>query len=79
MKRYGQLRKLLPDITPKMLTQVLRELENDLLISRHIYKELPPRVEYKLKESGKQMTRRYIVQRLGRRTNDPVQYPFHKK
>lgn len=54
-KRYGQLRRLITDITPKMLTQVLRELEDDLLIHREVYHEVPPRVEYSLKETGRQM------------------------
>jgi DNA-binding HxlR family transcriptional regulator len=55
IKRYGQLKKLLPDITPKMLTQALRELEADALIKRHVYLEVPPRVEYSLDSSGKEM------------------------
>ncbi len=55
VKRYGQLKKLLPDITTKMLTQALRELEADELIKRHAYPELPPRVEYSLDVSGREM------------------------
>ena len=54
-KRYGEIKRLLPDVTPKMLTQALRELENDLLISRYVYLEVPPRVEYSLESSGKAM------------------------
>lgn len=54
-KRYGELRRLINDITPKMLTQVLRELEDDLLVHREVYHEVPPRVEYSLKETGRQM------------------------
>lgn len=50
--RYGQLRRCLPDITPKMLTQALRELEADQLVTRHVYLEVPPRVEYSLTPSG---------------------------
>ena len=55
VKRYGQLRKLLPEITPKMLTQVLRELESDLLITRKVYLEVPPKVEYTLHPTGLEM------------------------
>lgn len=54
-KRYGQLRRLITDITPKMLTQVLRELEDDLLVHREVYHEVPPKVEYSLKETGRRM------------------------
>lgn len=53
--RYGELRKALSDITPKMLTQALRELEEDTIIHRKAYQELPPRVEYSLTETGKEL------------------------
>ncbi|WP_211321533.1 winged helix-turn-helix transcriptional regulator [Pedobacter cryoconitis] len=46
--RYGELRKAFTDITPKMLTQTLRELENDKLVNRQVYLEVPPKVEYSL-------------------------------
>ena len=50
--RYGELRKTLHDITPKMLTQTLKELEKDGLVSRKMYPEVPPKVEYTLTETG---------------------------
>jgi DNA-binding HxlR family transcriptional regulator len=50
--RYGELKKLLNDITPKMLTQTLRELEDDKLIKRKVYHEVPPKVEYSLTDTG---------------------------
>lgn len=53
--RYGELRRLISDITPKMLTQVLRELEEDNLVTRKEYIELPPRVEYTLTATGEQL------------------------
>lgn len=55
VKRYGELRRLLTGITPKMLTQVLRELEQDELITRHVYLEVPPRVEYQLTDTGREL------------------------
>ncbi|MCP1997042.1 helix-turn-helix domain-containing protein [Flavobacterium sp. HSC-61S13] len=53
--RYGELRKTLQDVTPKMLTQTLRELETDLLIHREVYHEVPPKVEYSLTETGAEL------------------------
>jgi DNA-binding HxlR family transcriptional regulator len=54
-KRYGELRRLLRDVTPKMLTQALRELEADQLIKRQVYLEVPPRVEYSLDKTGREL------------------------
>ena len=50
--RYGELSRALPDITTKMLTQTLRELEQDQLINRKMYHEVPPKVEYSLSSTG---------------------------
>lgn len=52
MQRFSDLKRGMPDITPKMLTQQLRELESDELITRTVYAEVPPRVEYALSEFG---------------------------
>lgn len=51
--RFNELRKLLPQATPKMLTQQLRELETDGLITRVVYPVVPPKVEYSLSCFGK--------------------------
>ena len=53
--RFGQLSRLVPEATPKMLTQQLRELETDGLILRTVYPVVPPRVEYSLTELGKSL------------------------
>jgi len=51
--RFNEIQKLLPKATSKMLTQQLRELENDGLICRVVYPVVPPKTEYSLSEFGK--------------------------
>ena len=51
--RFSELKKALPKVTQKMLTQQLRELEQDGLVKRHIYTQVPPKVEYSLTDVGK--------------------------
>lgn len=53
--RYSQLRDLLTGITPKMLTQQLRELESRQLVHREVFPIVPPKVEYSLTELGKSL------------------------
>lgn len=53
--RYNELQRLVPEATPKMLTQQLRELEMDSLIIREVYPVVPPKVEYSLTERGKSL------------------------
>ena len=50
--RYGELRRNITDIAPKMLTQTLRELEEDGLVNRTVFNEKPPRVEYTITGMG---------------------------
>jgi DNA-binding HxlR family transcriptional regulator len=50
--RYGELKKLLGNITQKMLTQTLRELENCSVVHREVYAVVPPKVEYSLTIHG---------------------------
>jgi DNA-binding HxlR family transcriptional regulator len=50
--RHGEIQKLIPQATPKMLTQQLRELESDNLLIRTVYPVVPPKVEYSLTEFG---------------------------
>lgn len=54
-RRFRELVKLLPDISERMLTKQLRELEADDLISRTVFPEVPPKVVYCLTELGKQI------------------------
>lgn len=51
--RFSELHRLIPQSTPKMLTQQLRELEKDGLIQRTIYPVIPPKTDYRLTEFGK--------------------------
>jgi DNA-binding HxlR family transcriptional regulator len=53
--RFSALRKALPQVTAKMLTQQLRELEDSGLVNRFIYTQIPPKVEYSLTEAGKSL------------------------
>ena len=55
INRFGKMGMMLKDISKQMLTTQLRELENDGIIERRIYAEIPPRVEYFLTEKGKSL------------------------
>lgn len=52
VRRYGALRRLIPNVTEKVLIRQLRELENDGIITRTIYATVPPSVDYALSEYG---------------------------
>lgn len=54
-KRFGELCRLLPAVSPRMLTLQLRELEEDEVIHREIYRQIPPKVEYSLTEFGRSL------------------------
>jgi len=53
--RFAQLRRRIPGITEKMLTQHLRELEADGIIERRVYPTVPPKVEYSLTDYGRSL------------------------
>jgi DNA-binding HxlR family transcriptional regulator len=54
-RRFGQLQRAVPDISKRMLTQVLRHLERDGLITRHVFPTKPPSVEYRLAPLGQSL------------------------
>jgi DNA-binding HxlR family transcriptional regulator len=54
-KRFSELRRLIPEVTQQVLAQQLRQLEEDGIVSRTVYPEVPPRVEYDLTALGREL------------------------
>src|SRR5262249_5771445 len=54
-KRFGALRRLIPEVTQQILTMQLRELEQMGILHRQVYAQVPPKVEYSLTELGRSL------------------------
>jgi DNA-binding HxlR family transcriptional regulator len=63
-RRYGELRRLMPEITEKMLIQELRDLETDGIVARTVHQTVPPRVDYSITEQGERV-RPVLMELLG--------------
>ncbi|MDA0566385.1 helix-turn-helix transcriptional regulator [Streptomonospora sp. S1-112] len=63
-RRFAELRRGLPGVSEKMLVQHLREMEEDGLVHREVYRQVPPKVEYSLTEHGKSLNA--ALEALGR-------------
>ena len=80
-RRFNELRGLMPNTTPRMLTITLRELERDGLVTRTAYSEIPPRVEYALTHEGRALIptletlRAWSAAHIGDATTQPSPLP----
>lgn len=68
--RFNELGKLIPDVSSRVLSSTLRTLEADGLVERTVYPTVPPKVEYKLTETGASLVPfHYTVDRMGAKTH----------
>ena len=54
-RRFGELKRIIPTVTEKMLTETLRQLERDGIVHREVYRQVPPKVEYSLTRNGREL------------------------
>jgi DNA-binding HxlR family transcriptional regulator len=77
--RFGELHRALPNIRQGYLTQKLRELENDGLVHREVYKEVPPRVEYSLTHIGREfLPVTQAMEKWGKKYNELLRQTFEE-
>lgn len=77
--RFGELHRALPNIRQGYLTQKLRELENDGLVHREVYKEVPPRVEYSLTDIGREfLPVTQAMEKWGKKYNELLRKTFEE-
>lgn len=83
--RYSDILAAIPDISQKMLTVALKNLEADGLVQRHAYAEIPPRVEYNITERAKTLMPHinslvgWVLENLADIINDRKKYSLNKK
>lgn len=75
--RFNEIKRIMPKITTKILTNQLRELERDGLIERKIYAQVPPKVEYSITELGQ--TLRPLLQLLNQWGNNHISAVLEKR
>lgn len=75
--RFNEIKRKMPDVTQKMLTQQLRNLESDGLIHRTVYPVIPPKVEYSLTDLGKKIIP--ILESMHNFGSDLLESQEHKK
>ncbi|MGK3954394.1 winged helix-turn-helix transcriptional regulator [Microbacterium sp. I2] len=81
IRRFAALRRGLPGVSEKMLTQHLREMERDGLLLRTVFAEVPPRVEYRLTEHGRSLNQAlqplglWGIERIAREHSELVDHP----
>lgn len=78
-KRFSELQRQLPDISKKMLTQVLRRLERDGLVHRAVYAAVPPKTEYSLTKYGQKLHEPIAVLCQWARSNEAVIDAIYEK
>jgi DNA-binding HxlR family transcriptional regulator len=77
--RFGELHRALPNIRQGYLTQKLRELEDDGLVHREVYKEVPPRVEYSLTDIGREfLPVTQAMEKWGKKYNELLRETFEE-